>query len=110
GVPFRIHEYDHSVTHGYGVEAAEALGIDPGRVFKTLMAEADAPVVAIVPVSAQLDLKALAKACGSKRAALMDAVSAQRRTGYVLGGISPFGQKQTSATVVDESALSHTTM
>jgi Cys-tRNA(Pro)/Cys-tRNA(Cys) deacylase len=111
GIPFRVHEYDHAVTHGYGAEAAEALGLDPARVFKTLMARADdVPVVAVVPVSGQLGLKALAAACGAKRAALMEAAAAQRRTGYVLGGISPFGQKQRSRTVVDESALGLDTM
>jgi Cys-tRNA(Pro)/Cys-tRNA(Cys) deacylase len=110
GVDFRVHEYDHAVAHGWGAEAAGALGLDPARVFKTLMVEAGGPVVAVVPVSGQLDLKALASACGAKRAALMDAAVAQRRTGYVLGGISPFGQKQRATTVLDESALAFATI
>jgi Cys-tRNA(Pro)/Cys-tRNA(Cys) deacylase len=110
GVPFQVHEYDHAVSRGWGAEAAEALGLDPARVFKTLMAEADGPVVAIVPVVARLDLKALAAACGAKRAALMDPAVAQRRTGYMLGGISPFGQKQRAVTVVDDTALGFPTM
>jgi Cys-tRNA(Pro)/Cys-tRNA(Cys) deacylase len=104
-VPFSTHEYDHAVSRGYGVEAAEALGLEPARVFKTLMAVVDTkPVVAIVPVTGQLGLKALAAACQGKRAEMMDPAVAQRRTGYVLGGISPFGQKQRSLTVLDESA------
>jgi Cys-tRNA(Pro)/Cys-tRNA(Cys) deacylase len=111
GVRFEVHEYDHAVSRGYGVEAAEALGLDPARVFKTLLAEVDGrPVVAIVPVTAQLSLKALAGALGGKRAAMMDPAKAERRTGYVLGGISPFGQKQPSATVVDGGAVDHPTI
>jgi Cys-tRNA(Pro)/Cys-tRNA(Cys) deacylase len=110
GVDFRVHEYDHAVSHGWGAEAAEALGLDAARVFKTLLVEADGPVVAIVPVSAQLDLKALAATCEAKRAALMEAAAAQRRTGYVLGGISPFGQKQRAPTVLDASAPDHPTI
>ncbi|HEX9259265.1 MAG TPA: Cys-tRNA(Pro) deacylase [Acidimicrobiales bacterium] len=111
GVTFKLHEYDHTAVRGWGLEAADALGLDPTRVFKTIMCEADGrPVVAVVPVAAQVSLKALAVAAGAKRADLMEPDKAQRRTGYVLGGISPFGQKQSSHTVVDDSALEAATM
>ncbi|WP_168927679.1 Cys-tRNA(Pro) deacylase [Planctomonas deserti] len=108
GVPHTLHPYDHNATAGlsFGMEAAEALGLDPARVFKTLVADVDgALTVAIVPVDRQLDLKALARAVGGKRAALADPPAAERATGYVVGGISPLGQKQRLATVVDDSAL-----
>lgn len=106
GVAFTVHEYAaHGTDEGYGRGAARALGVEESRVFKTLMAVVDGrPVVAIVPVAGSLDLKALAAAGKGKRAEMMDPVAAQRRTGYVLGGISPFGQKQASPTVLDASA------
>jgi Cys-tRNA(Pro)/Cys-tRNA(Cys) deacylase len=106
GIPFVPHAYEHDPgAASYGVEAAEALGVDPARVFKTLVVEADSRlVVGIVPVSGQLDLKALASAVGAKRAAMADAALAQRKTGYVLGGISPIGQKAALTTVLDASA------
>ncbi|GAA1125842.1 Cys-tRNA(Pro) deacylase [Arthrobacter flavus] len=107
GVQFSVRSYAHNPRSGsYGAEAVEALGVDPGRVFKTLMVDVDGTLtVAVVPVSSTLDLKALAAATGCKRAALADPKRAQRRTGYVLGGISPVGQRQPSPAVVDESAL-----
>ncbi|MET0933404.1 MAG: YbaK/EbsC family protein, partial [Mycetocola sp.] len=95
GVPFTPHAYEHQAgSTGYGREAAEALGVDGNRVFKTLLAETDgALVVAVVPVTGQLDLKALAAAVGAKRAGMADPALAERKTGYVVGGISPIGQR-----------------
>jgi Cys-tRNA(Pro)/Cys-tRNA(Cys) deacylase len=106
GIPFTEHGYAHDPANtNYGLEAASALGLDPERVFKTLLAEVDgALVVGIVPVTGRLDLKALAAAVGGKRAAMADPALAQRRTGYVLGGISPIGQKTAHPTVLDETA------
>ena len=106
GVPHVLHSYTHDPSaSSFGLEAAEALGMDPARVFKTLMATLDGTLaVAIVPVSANLDLKKFAAALGGKRAAMADPQVAQRRTGYVLGGISPLGQKQASPTVLDSTA------
>lgn len=89
----------------YGDEATNALGIDPAAVFKTLIATVDdRPVVAVVPVSARLDLKALARAASVKRAAMSEQAAAERLTGYVLGGISPLGQRKRLATFIDSSA------
>ncbi|MFP5290747.1 MAG: Cys-tRNA(Pro) deacylase [Actinomycetes bacterium] len=107
GIPFtpRAYAHDASVT-AYGLEAAAALGVEPERVFKTLLAEADGRlVVGVVPVSSLLDLKALAGVVGAKRAAMAAPELAERKTGYVVGGISPIGQKTALATVVDETAL-----
>ena len=107
GVPFVLHPYTHDPSAAsYGSEAAEALGIDPSRVFKTLMVEVEGKLaVGIVPVSGTLDLKAFAAALGAKKAAMADPAAAQRRTGYVLGGISPLGQRLPSPTVLDSSAV-----
>ncbi|MFJ5859847.1 Cys-tRNA(Pro) deacylase [Pseudarthrobacter sp. NPDC092439] len=112
GVPFVLHPYDHDpAAASYGAEAAAVLGIDPARVFKTLMVEVDGRLaVGIVPVSGTLDLKAFAAAMGTKKAAMADPAAAQRRTGYVLGGISPLGQRLPSPTVLDASALALETM
>jgi Cys-tRNA(Pro)/Cys-tRNA(Cys) deacylase len=106
GVTFTVHAYDHDPrSTSYGLEAADALGLDPDRVFKTLLADVDGElVVAVVPVSGQLDLKALAAALGGKRAAMADPAVAERTTGYVVGGISPIGQRKRLRTVVDETA------
>ena len=106
GVTFTVHAYDHDPrSASYGLEAADALGLDPDAVFKTLLAEVDGElVVAVVPVSGQLDLKALASAVGGKRAAMADPAVAERTTGYVVGGISPIGQRRRLRTVVDASA------
>lgn len=105
GIAFELREYAHDPrTASYGLEAAHALGIDPASVYKTLLAQLDAQlVVAIVPVSGTLNLKALAKSVGGKRADMARPADAQRATGYVLGGISPFGQKKRLRTVVDDS-------
>ncbi|MFB7948787.1 Cys-tRNA(Pro) deacylase [Kitasatospora phosalacinea] len=112
GVPFTVHEYAHDpAAASYGAEAAEAMGVSPDRVFKTLLAEADgALAVAVVPVSGQLDLKALAAALGAKRATMADPAAAERSTGYVVGGISPLGQRRKLRTVVDSGALAHPTV
>lgn len=106
GVTFTVHAYDHDPrSTSYGLEAADALGLDPDAVFKTLLADIDGElVVAVVPVSGQLDLKALASAVGGKRAAMADPAVAERTTGYAVGGISPIGQRRRLRTVVDESA------
>ena len=106
GVPFALHEYQHDRGAAYGLEAAEKLGLDPARVFKTLVASVDGRlVVAIVPVAAQLDLRSL-----GKRAALAAQADAERATGYVAGGISPLGQRRRLPTILDESALEHDTI
>ncbi|NLF04517.1 MAG: Cys-tRNA(Pro) deacylase [Actinomycetales bacterium] len=107
GVEHTAHPYEHdpSSTLGYGLEAAHALGVEPERVFKTLMAVVDGELtVAIVPVTCTLDLKALAAACGKKKAAMAEVAVAERATGYVAGGISPLGQRNPHPTVIDESA------
>jgi Cys-tRNA(Pro)/Cys-tRNA(Cys) deacylase len=96
---------------GYGERTAAALGIDPARIHKTLIASVDGHLVAaIVPVDRELDLKALAAAVGGRRAEMADPAAAERSTGYVVGGISPFGQKRRLPTVVDEGALGHDTL
>jgi Cys-tRNA(Pro)/Cys-tRNA(Cys) deacylase len=107
GIDVRVHEYDHDArARSFGLEAAERLGVDSGRVFKTLVADLDGTLtVAIVPVEAQLDLKAL-----GKRAALADVRAAERATGYVTGGISPLGQRRQLPTVLDASALAYDTI
>lgn len=111
-VPFEVHAYDHDpAAQSYGTEAAEAMGVVPQRVFKTLLADVDGKLtVAVVPVSGQLDLKALANAVGGKKATMADPAAAERTTGYVVGGISPLGQRKKLPTVVDESALDYDTV
>lgn len=107
GVDFGLLSYDHDPrTPAYGEEAAQALGLDPQSVFKTLVARLDDGrlVVAMVPVAARLDLKALARAAGARKATLADAAEAERATGYVVGGISPLGQKRRLAAYLDASA------
>ncbi|MEO5852484.1 MAG: Cys-tRNA(Pro) deacylase [Nocardioides sp.] len=110
GIMFTLHPYDHDPrAASYGLEAATALGLEPAMVFKTLMATVDgALVVGVVPVTGQLDLKALARALGGARAAMADLAAAERATGYVAGGISPIGQRRAHSTVLDTSALDHT--
>ncbi|GAB3859469.1 Cys-tRNA(Pro) deacylase [Nocardioides maradonensis] len=112
GVDFTVHEYDHDPrAASYGEEAAAALGVAPDRVFKTLCADVDGTlVVAVVPVVGQLDLKALARALDGRRAAMADPKAAERATGYVVGGISPLGQRRPHPTVVDDSALAYPTV
>ena len=112
GVAFTEHAYAHDpAAPSYGVEAAEALGLDPAQVFKPLLTTVDGRlVVGVVPVSGQLDLKAVAAAVGGKKAAMADPAAAERATGYVVGGISPVGQKRAHPTVVDTSALAFDTV
>jgi len=109
GVDFVLREYAHDpAAPSYGLEAAEALGADPATVFKTLLAKVDGVLtVAVVPVTGSLDLKALAAARGGKRAEMADPAEAERVTGYVVGGISPLGQRKRLPTVVDASAEDH---
>jgi Cys-tRNA(Pro)/Cys-tRNA(Cys) deacylase len=111
-VAFTLHAYDHDpAAESYGLEAAGHLGLDPATVFKTLLAEVDGQlVVGLVPVSGQLDLKRLATAVGGKRAAMADPAVAERVTGYVVGGISPLGQRRRLPTVVDESVRGRPTV
>ena len=110
GIEHRVLEYPHDPsTTSYGREAADALGVDPQLVYKTLVASGvgrDA-VVAVIPVLARLDLKALAAATGDKKLAMAEPAAAERITGYVVGGISPLGQRRRLPTVVDRSALEH---
>lgn len=123
GIAFTVHSYEHdarAVAAGasYAGEAADAMGIDPGRVYKTLVAEADSAgprggtglAIAVVPASGHLDLKALAMALGGRHATMADPAEAERATGYVVGGISPVGQRRALPTVVDESALAWPTV
>jgi Cys-tRNA(Pro)/Cys-tRNA(Cys) deacylase len=112
GVPFTLHPYVHDdASSTFGEEAAAALGVDPDRIFKTLLADLGGElVVALVPVSRQLDLKALAASLGAKKATMADPGAASRSTGYVLGGISPFGQRTRLRTVVDISAAEFSTV
>lgn len=107
GISFSTHEYAHDASsRDYGDEAVEQLGIDSARVFKTLVAALSdgRHAVAIVPVATTLDLKAFAAALGAKQAAMAEPAAAQRLTGYVLGGISPLGQKRALPTVIDATA------
>ena len=112
-VPHTLHPYtpEHAGDQGHGEAAVTALGADPRQVFKTLLARVDgALTVAVVPVAGTLDLKALAAASGGRKAAMAEPADAERATGYVLGGISPLGQKKSLPTVVDESALGFATV
>lgn len=107
GIAFQVHAYEHDpASESYGLEAADKLGLDRDRVYKTLVIEADGkPAVAIVPVAAQLDLRVL-----GKRTAMAGRSVAERATGYVVGGISPLGQRRALPTTIDESALDHETI
>lgn len=106
-----LHSYEHGSGQAYGPEAAERLGLEPGRVFKTLVADVDGSLtVAVVPVTASLDLKALAAVVGGKRARMAEVSAAERVTGYVAGGISPLGQRKRLSTVIDASAQALATM
>lgn len=122
GVAHVVHGYEPATAAGsrprdrdrrphYGADAAAALGVDPGRVFKTLIAEVDGGLVAaVVPVAGELDLKSLAAALGGRRASLAETAAAERATGYVVGGISPFGGRRPLPVVVDSSAADHATV
>lgn len=112
GVTFSTHSYVHDASApNFGLEAAAKLQLNPGRVFKTLLVETDGTLsVAIVPVNALLDLRALAFTVGAKKASLADPTFVERKTGYVIGGISPIAQKTRYRTVIDDSALGFETM
>jgi len=112
GIEFAAREFTHDGGDlGYGLAAASALGVEPARVFKTLIALADGrPAVAVVPVDRQLSLKLFASALAAKRAEIAGPADAERLTGYVVGGISPFGQKRKLPTVLDESAAAFGTI
>jgi Cys-tRNA(Pro)/Cys-tRNA(Cys) deacylase len=112
-VPFTLHRYEHHAdAEAYGVEAAEALGVEPGRVFKTIVCQVEETglLMALVPVRARIDLKALARALGVRKADLADPTVAERTTGYVVGGISPLGGRKRLAMVIDASVLDHATV
>jgi len=110
GTAYQLYEYEHDPRSemGFGQESAAKLGIDPARIFKTLLAQVDDTLVcAVVPVSGMLDLKALAQAVHGKKAHMAAPADAERATGYVVGGISPLGQKRPHPTVIDASAQTH---
>ena len=108
-IPYAVRAYDHDpAAESYGLEAAQALGVEPARVFKTLLVDTGGGLaVGIVPVDATLDLKAVAAALGVKKVGMADPAAAERSSGYVVGGISPIGQKRALPTVLDESASGH---
>ena len=112
GIAFTIHEYERGDSlHDFGLEAAEKLGLDPDQVFKTLLVTVDGnQAVAIVPVSGKVGLKAVGRVLGAKRVDMCDPAVAERITGYVRGGISPFGQKKRLPTVIDELATAFDTI
>ena len=107
GIPFTVQTYRHDpASANYGIDAAQALGLDPSRVLKTLMISVDGTlVVAIVPVDGRLDLKAVATAAKGKKATMADSAAAERASGYLVGAISPIGQKRPHATLLDDSAM-----
>ncbi|WP_093250620.1 Cys-tRNA(Pro) deacylase [Tessaracoccus oleiagri] len=112
-IPYTVRAYEHDPSvQSYGLEAAEALGVEPARVFKTLLVESGPGklAVSIIPVDRQLDLKSVAAALGVKRVVMADPAAAERVTGYVVGGISPIGQKKALPTLLDESAAQHATV
>jgi Cys-tRNA(Pro)/Cys-tRNA(Cys) deacylase len=119
GVEHRVHAYRPAERHGsarqarpaYGAEAAAALGIDPERIYKTLVVRVDDRLVlAVVPVAGELDLKRLADAVGGRRAELAEHPVAERATGYVIGGISPLGSRRALTVVLAAGAAAHTTI
>jgi Cys-tRNA(Pro)/Cys-tRNA(Cys) deacylase len=108
-VPHTIYEYKHdSSVHSYGEEAAEKMGVDPKSVFKTLVVQSDKMMaVGIVPVTSTLNLKSMAKALGVKKVVMAEPKNVENTTGYILGGVSPLGQKKRLKTVIDESAFEY---
>lgn len=112
-IEYQVHKYSHNPSHSsYGLEAVESLGLDPEKVFKTLVVQLGNGnlAVGIVPVSKQLNMKQMAKAAGEKKAAMADATLVEKSTGYVLGGVSPLGQKKRLTTIIDASASDHKTI
>lgn len=113
GVTHQVHEYAHdSSSESYGLEACEKLGLPAGRVFKTLVVSLDNKelAVGVIPVSSMLSMKLVAKAAGAKKAKMADQSEVERATGYVLGGVSPLGQKKRLKTMIDSSAAQHSTI
>ena len=112
-VSYRIHEYSHNESsESYGHEAAEKMGVPAERVFKTLVVSIDNQelVVGVIPVSSMLSMKLIAKAAGAKKAAMADKFDVERSTGYVLGGVSPLGQRKRLKTIIDSSAKNYSTV
>lgn len=112
-VPFKVHEYSHDpASESYGHEAVEKLAVPQEQVFKTLVVSLDGKelMVGIIPVSSQLSLKLIAKAVGAKKAVMASKSDVERATGYVLGGVSPLGQKKRLRTIIDASAIGHSTI
>ncbi len=112
-ITYTVHEYDHDPSSdSYGIEAAEKLGISKERMFKTLIVKYGSKelAVAVVPVSTMLNMKLFAKAIGAKKASMADAADVERSTGYVLGGVSPLGQKKRLKTIIDSSAENYPTI
>ena len=112
-IDYTVHQYEHdSGNSSYGLEATEKLALSPERVFKTLVVKLDARqlVVAILPVNSMLSMKRVAKACGARKAEMADKAEVQRSTGYVLGGVSPLGQKKPLKTVIELSAQQYATI
>jgi Cys-tRNA(Pro)/Cys-tRNA(Cys) deacylase len=108
-----VHEYEHIASaESYGMEAAEKLGVSPERVFKTLVVKLDGKdlAVAVIPVSSMLSMKLIAKAAGTKKSVMADPQEVERSTGYILGGVSPLGQKKRLKTFIDNSAETFTTI
>jgi len=112
-ITHKVHEYDHdSSSESYGLEAAEKLGVPVARVFKTLVVSLDNKelAVGVIPVSSMLSMKLMAKAAGAKKATMAAQSEVERSTGYVLGGVSPLGQKKRLRTIIDSSARNHPTV
>ena len=112
-IEFSVHQYEHdSGQASYGLEAAEKLAVASERIFKTLVVKLDTTelVVAVLPVNLMLSMKSVAKACGARKAEMADKTEVQRSTGYVLGGVSPLGQKKSLKTVIDQSAQQYPTI
>ncbi len=113
GITHALHEYSHDASHrSYGLEAAQQLGVEEERVFKTLVVKLDERelVVAMIPVARTLSMKSIAKAAGAKKAAMAEQPEVERTTGYVLGGVSPIGQKKRLRTFIHSSASEHGTV
>jgi len=113
GIDYRVHEYEHDpASESFGLEAAQKTGVAEARVFKTLVVELanEELSVGVLPVSAMLSMKAIARAAGAKKAAMAKPADVERSTGYVLGGVSPLGQKRKLKTIIDESARNFATI
>ena len=113
GITYTVHYYQHDpASTSYGLEAAEKLGLNPAQVFKTLVLQLDTKqlAVALLPVNQQLSMKLVAKALGAKKAEMANASDVMRSTGYVLGGVSPLGQKKVLPTLIDSSATQFSTI